>query len=71
MSEATLMLDPDAAVAPEGDATMRAARLSAERRTAPWARRSLSPGVNALLWTLRLYVVLMLGVVAVQFARLA
>jgi hypothetical protein len=55
----------------QDDLLLRAARLSAARRRTASARRPLSPGVSALLWAMRLYVVLMIAVVAVQVARLA
>ncbi|HET9148646.1 MAG TPA: hypothetical protein VFN77_11375 [Acetobacteraceae bacterium] len=46
-----------------------ARRISA-RRGMRWHRRPLSPGVRILLWSLRLYVFLMLAVVAIQVTRL-
>jgi hypothetical protein len=49
----------------------RAAWLAAARRQAAPDRRPLSAGVSALLWVMRLYVVLMATVIAVQVARLA
>ena len=53
------------------DATLEAARSLAARRHAHWPRRPLSPGLRLLLWALRVYVLLMLAVVAIQLARLA
>lgn len=53
------------------DATLAQARSLAVRREARWRRRPLSPGLSLLLWAMRLYVVLMLVVVAVQLLRLA
>jgi hypothetical protein len=53
------------------DAVLDAARRIAARRDARWARRPLSPGLWLLLWAMRVYVVLMLAVVAVQLVRLA
>lgn len=49
---------------------LEAARLSARRRMTGWPPRRLSPAVSALMWAMRLYVVLMLAVVALQIARL-
>ncbi len=53
------------------DATLEAARRVAARRDAHWPRRPLSPGLWLLLWAMRVYVLLMLAVVAVQLVRLA
>jgi hypothetical protein len=47
-----------------------AARQSAARRSLNWPRRALSGRVYALIWALRIYVVGMLAVVAMQVARL-
>ncbi len=52
------------------DALLEAARLLAARRAMIWQRRELSPGLTILLWSLRIYVFLMLAVVAIQLARL-
>jgi hypothetical protein len=35
-----------------------------------WQRSTISPRLRLLLWSLRLYVVLMLAVVAIALARL-
>ncbi len=43
---------------------------SAHRRTRAWPARRITPGLAALLWALRLYVVAMLGVVAWQILHL-
>lgn len=51
-------------------ALLQAAALSAARRDVTWMPRPLTPPVRALLWALRLYVVLMLAVVVVQLTRL-
>jgi len=51
-------------------AAFDAARHSAARRRSAWPRRALSGHVTALMWMLRLYVVGMLAVVAVQLVRL-
>ncbi|HJS86416.1 MAG TPA: hypothetical protein VJ779_13245 [Acetobacteraceae bacterium] len=51
-------------------AALVAARSSAARRRTGWPRRTLSGRIAALMWMLRLYVVGMLAVVAVQIARL-
>ena len=56
---------------PAGDAgLLAAAHVSAQRRMARWPRRVLSPTVRVLMWAMRLYVVLMLAVVALQIVRL-
>jgi hypothetical protein len=52
------------------DALLESARTIAERRRAIWRRRPLSSGLKLLLWSMRVYVFLMLGVVVVQLARL-
>jgi hypothetical protein len=54
----------------DGPDGLSAARDSAARRRGGWPRRALSGHVGALMWMLRLYVVGMLAVVAVQIARL-
>ena len=54
----------------EADMLHEAALASAARRDVTWPPRPLTPLVRALLWTLRLYVVLMLAVVVVQLTRL-
>ena len=54
----------------EADALQVAAEASAARRSALWSPRPLTPLVRALLWSLRIYVVLMLAVVVVQLTRL-
>lgn len=54
----------------EADVLHEAAEASAARRDVTWPRRPLTPLVRALLWSLRIYVVLMLTVVVVQLARL-
>ncbi len=67
------MADGMGQLAIEGDANgaaLVAARNSAARRRSGWPRRALSGRVAALMWMLRLYVVGMLAVVAVQLARL-
>lgn len=43
---------------------------SAERRARNWPPRHLSRRVSALIWGLRVYVVMMVGVVAVQLVHL-
>jgi hypothetical protein len=53
------------------DPVLDAARRVAARRDAQWPRRPLSPRLRLLLWAMRVYVVLMLAVVAVQLLRLA
>ncbi|WP_039889397.1 hypothetical protein [Acidiphilium sp. PM] len=45
------------------------AAFYASRRTMFWRRRPVSPGLQMLLWSLRLYVVLMLAVVVIELAR--
>ncbi|MDD2876648.1 MAG: hypothetical protein PHT60_07520 [Acidiphilium sp.] len=45
------------------------ARFFAARRTMTWHHRAISPGLQMLLWSLRLYVILMLGVVLVELMR--
>ena len=47
------------------------AHASARRRGGTWARRSLRPTERGLMWLLRLYVLAMLAVVALQVFRLA
>ena len=49
--------------------THEAAR-SAARRRVNWPRRALSGRVATLIWTLRIYVVGMLAVIALQITRL-
>ncbi len=49
---------------------LEAARLLAAKRRASWPRRPLSGRAAALMWFLRVYVLGMLAVVAVQLARL-
>ncbi|SIQ91225.1 hypothetical protein SAMN05421828_111114 [Acidiphilium rubrum] len=46
------------------------AAFYAARRTMTWQRSTISPRLRLLLWSLRLYVVLMLAVVAIALARL-
>lgn len=46
------------------------ASRSAERRGRSWPPRHLSRRVSALIWGLRVYVVMMVGVVAVQLVHL-
>lgn len=46
------------------------ASRSAERRGRSWPPRHLSRRVSALIWGLRIYVVMMVGVVAVQLVHL-
>ncbi len=46
------------------------ANRSAVRRARSWPPRHLSARVSALIWGLRVYVVLMVGVVAVQLIHL-
>lgn len=53
------------------DVLLAAAREVAARRAAIWRRRALSPRLTVLLWALRIYVFLMLAVVAIQLARVA
>lgn len=48
----------------------RDAAFYASRRTASWQCRALSPSLQLLLWSLRLYVILMLVVVAIELARI-
>ena len=52
-------------------ALLAAAREVAARRMAIWQRRRLSLRLTILLWALRVYVFLMLAVVAIQLARIA
>lgn len=59
--------DPDAH---EAGLLREAAMASAVRRDVTWPPRRLTPLVRALLWALRIYVVLMLAVVVVQITRL-
>ena len=47
-----------------------AANRSAERRARSWPHRHLSRRVSTLIWGLRVYVVMMVGVVAVQLVHL-
>jgi hypothetical protein len=51
-------------------ATLDAARPLGTRQRTTWPRRRLSGRVAGLFWLLRLYVVGMLAVIAVQLARL-
>lgn len=46
------------------------AAFYASRRTMFWQRRSISPGLQLLLWSLRLYVVLMLVVVGIELTHI-
>lgn len=46
------------------------AAFYASRRTKLWPRRIVSPGLRILLWSLRVYVVLMLVVVAIELLRI-
>ena len=66
------ILPPQLVAAPahKEDALLDTARQIAARRTAIWQRRDLSPGLTILLWSLRIYVFLMLTVVVIQLARL-
>ena len=48
----------------------REAARSAARRRLSWPRRALSGRVETLIWALRLYVVGMLAVIALQITRL-
>lgn len=52
------------------DALVDTARQIAMRRLMHWERRPLSVGLMILLWSLRVYVFLMLAVVVIQLARL-
>jgi hypothetical protein len=52
------------------DVLLDTARQIAARRTAIRQRRELSPGLTVLLWSLRIYVFLMLAVVIIQLTRL-
>lgn len=70
MTGLAAMRAPGAEVTPADAAVLDMAKLSAARRKAQLSRRPLSRAVRALLWTLRIYVVLMLAVVVVQLARL-
>ena len=54
----------------DADLVHEAALASAARRDVRWPRRPLTPLVRALLWALRLYVIVMLAVVVVQLTRL-
>ena len=54
----------------DADILHEAARASAARRDVTWPPRPLSPPVRALLWALRIYVILMVAVVIVQLTRL-
>ncbi len=60
----------EAGAAEDEDAVLARARESATRRRRSWRRRPLSGRVSALMWLLRLYVVVMLAVVALQLGRL-
>lgn len=51
-------------------ATLDAARRLAARRRTSWPRRPLSGRISGLMWLLRLYVVAMMAVVALQLVRL-
>lgn len=51
-------------------ATLDQARPRSPRQRASWPRRRLSGRVAGLFWLLRLYVIGMLAVIAVQLARL-
>ena len=57
--------EPDAAAVLS---LLEADQIVAAKRT-PIGRRTLSPGLRVVLWILRLYVVFMLLVVALQVAR--
>lgn len=46
------------------------AARSAARRELTWPRRALSGRIETLIWALRLYVVGMLAVIAIQITRL-
>ena len=71
MDRAAVAGTQDSVVVQERDqAVLEAARASALRRSTRWPPQPLSPGTRALLWALRIYVVLMLVVVGVQIARL-
>lgn len=60
----------DGAAVRNGLEELEAARQLAAKRGASWPRRRLSGRVAALMWFLRVYVLGMLAVVAVQLARL-
>ncbi|MGC9270238.1 hypothetical protein [Acidiphilium sp.] len=63
-------LDPNDDSGPDQDALLRRdADFFAARRTMTWRPRPISPGLRLLLWSLRLYVVLMLIVVVVELMR--
>ena len=67
---ATRQVMSDLAVREEADILRETARASAARRDVTWPRRPLTPLVQALLWSLRLYVILMAAVIVVQLTRL-
>jgi hypothetical protein len=46
------------------------AAFYASRRAKLWPRRVVSPGLRFLLWSLRVYVVFMLVVVAIELSRI-
>ncbi len=54
----------------DADILHEAAQASAARRDVTWPLRPLTPLVRALLWVLRIYVILMVAVVIVQLVRL-
>ncbi len=54
----------------DADILMETAKASAARRALTWPPRPITPLIRALLWALRIYVILMLAVVVVQLARL-
>jgi hypothetical protein len=56
---------------PETEGLVELARRSARRRAGFWSRRPLRSPERLLMWLLRLYVLAMLGVVALQISRLA
>ncbi len=67
---ATRQVLSDLAVREEADILHEAARAAAVRRGVTWPRRPLTPLVQALLWSLRIYVILMAAVIVVQLTRL-
>ncbi len=54
----------------DADILMETAKASAARRELTWPPRPITPPIRALLWALRIYVILMLAVVVVQLTRL-
>ncbi len=56
---------------PDTDILMETAKASAARRELTWPPRPITPLISTLLWALRIYVILMLAVVAVQLTRLS